>query len=83
MGASESFSRGWRVLAVDPRGPCGDHGIIPFMEYVVAVNGKPLNRGKFVMIRELADSKSRFAELTLLNYKIGSVRRIQIMPTDN
>jgi len=83
MGANGSVSSGWRVLAVDPRGPCGGCGIIPFMEYIIAVNGNRLKRGKWVMTRELAASKSRPAELTLINYKTGLVRKIEIIPSEN
>merc|ERR1719419_268016 len=35
------------------------------------------------MIRELAASKNRTAEITLINYKTGLVRIIKIIPSEN
>jgi len=82
MGGVESVSNGWRVLAVDPRGPCGKHKIIPFFEYIVAVNGRRLHdRGTKVM-KSLALSNRKRTQLTLHNYKTRLERKLEIYPNE-
>jgi len=82
MGTVESASSGcwWRVLAVDPRGPCGKHGIIPFFEYIVAINGKKLNDQGTKVMKSLPLQQCKLTQLTLLNYKTRLERKIEIYP---
>jgi len=81
MGGTESVPGGWRVLAVDPRGPCGQHNIIPFFEYIVAINGKRLDEQGKKVLKSLAMSKQKRTELTLLNYKTTVERTLEIFPS--
>jgi len=80
MGVIDSTTKGWRVLAVDPRGPCGMHDIIPFFEYIVAVNGKRLHNQGTKVMRSLAWSNKKRTWLTLLNYKTSLERKLEIYP---
>jgi len=84
MGSNES-SFGWRVLAVDLRGPCGDLELIPFIDYIVAVNGKRLVNGKKVLKKELAKSKIKrtVISLTVKNFLTSGERKIQVIPSEN
>jgi len=82
MGTIESAPSGygWRVLAVDPRGPCGRHDIIPFFEYIVAINGKSLNDQGNKVMKSLPLSQCKLTQLTLRNYKTRLERKVEIYP---
>jgi len=82
MGTVESASSGcgWRVLAVDPRGPCGKHKIIPFFEYIVAINGKRLNDKSTKVMKSLPLRQCKMTQLTLRNYKTRLERKVEICP---
>jgi len=72
-------SEGWRVLAVDPRSPCGIHGIIPYFEYIIAINGERLYAQGTNVVKSMIN-KNR-TQLTLRNYKTGLERRLEIFPS--
>jgi len=83
MGSVESFSYGWRVLAVDPRGPCGSHELIPFIEYIVGINGTRLHDRSEEVMRSLAKNNTKQTRLTVFNYKTRTERVLEICPHEN
>lgn len=82
MGNNNASTIGWRILAVDPRGPCKDCEIIPFFDYILEINGHLLGRSDLLK-KELESNRNQQTKLFVLNYKTSKVREVEVCPSDN
>jgi len=82
MGNNNGSTTGWRILAVDPRGPCRECEIIPFFDYILEINGQLLGRSDLLKT-ELESNRYKQTKLSVLNYKTSKVREVEVWPSDN
>jgi len=83
MGNDNGSTTGWRVLAADHRGPCGNSNIIPFFDYILEINGKRLDGTASDLKEALESNRNKKTELTILNYKTMKERKVEVCPCDN
>lgn len=83
MGNNNVSTTGWRVLAIDPRGPCKECQIIPFFDYILEINGNKLGETADALKKELESNRNKQTKLTILNYKTMKVRKVDVCPCDN
>lgn len=64
---------GWRILKISPQSPCGrvSPPLVPYMDYVIQVNGKQLVRRPRFTLRSGTEASFSPREIVLLDPKCG------------
>lgn len=75
---------GWRIVNVDPKGPCGKHNITNYFDFVVGIMAGDRvldlkSHGIGTQMQEQAE-KGNEIQLAIKNYKTGQTKVITIVP---
>lgn len=74
---------GWRILEVLPNGPCWNHDICVYFEFIVGINGQRLNSSSETFWCKIEEQCNTECVLTLFNYKTRVKRSIVVTPNAN
>jgi hypothetical protein len=72
--------RGYRVLALHEGSPTSQGGIVPFLDVIVAADGRLLDSDFAAFSRTIKEFEARPLTLTLFNTKMGSLRDTTFVP---
>lgn len=68
---------------MDPRGPCTGNDVIPFFEYMVEINGMPLNSNIETIKEVLEQNQGKSIQITFFNYKTEEYRKRSVMLSED
>lgn len=80
-GSSSSELGGVRVFKVSPGGPAAEAGLEVYFDFIVEVNGKPMdNSGQQAFAEKIAACENQAAKFTVYNTRAHSKREVSVTP---